>query len=287
MSSSCTDDDQQLKTNTGNSAATCALLASNNLCSSNCANAAVICCTSCSAACASSVPSTPVPDPASPSTPTVPWSDTSERILGVTNGYRQCIGVPDTATARANGCVFSQSSCTGTCALHTAPPTCDAGPAEVTNVGLQSMLQLGCTNFQGPGDGIVVVFSSPVRTSTVDASDFVFTLSDGSTVTAACAVLAPANEENERETVLTIGQYHPGGAYPVSLSVAGSLFLEAADGSLIEARGMSFSGDMRYETSKIVLLRARLETLPLDPIAAGESAALPRVCRRNPPHTLP
>ena len=149
------------------------------------------------------------------------------------------------------------------------------------------MLRLGCTNFQGPGDGIVVTFSSPVRTSTVDASDFVFTLSDGSTVTAACAVLAPANEENERETVLTIGQYHPGGAYPVSLSVAGSLLLEAAGGSLIEARGMSFSGDMRYETSKIVLLRARLETLPLDPIAAGESAALPRVCRRNPPRTLP
>ena len=205
----------------------------------------------------------------------------------MTNGYRQCIGVPDTATARANGCVFSQSTCTGTCALHTAPPTCDAGPAEVTNVGSQGQLQLGCTNFQGPGDGIVVSFSSPVRTSTVDASDFVFTLSDGSTVTAACAVLAPANEENERETVLTIGQYHPGGAYPVSLSVAGSLLLEAAGGSLIEARGMSFSGDMRYETSKIVLLRARLETLPLDPIAAGESEALPRVCGRNPPRTLP
>ena len=133
----------------------------------------------------------------------------TERILSVVNGYRDCIFVPDLQTARINGCVFAQSSCTGSCALHTGPPTCNGQPQEVSNVqvinGDDAQAQLAaaqilrqCPTLVTPADGVVVTFSSPVLTSTLDASDFAFTLSDGTTVSPECAVLSPANEPNER-----------------------------------------------------------------------------------------
>ena len=220
----------------------------------------------------------------------------TERILSVVNGYRDCIFVPDLQTARINGCVFAQSSCTGSCALHTGPPTCNGQPQEVSNVqvinGDDAQAQLAaaqlarqCPTLVTPADGVVVTFSSPVLTSTLDASDFAFTLSDGTTVSPECAVLSPANEPNELETVLTLGNTNTGGAHPVGLTITGSLMLSPPGGGTVEAQGMTFTGDMRYETSKSTLVRARLEALIADPVAAGEEQGyVARAPHRFPNH---
>ena len=107
-----------------------------------------------------------------------------------------------------------------------------------------------CPTLVTPADGVVVTFSSPVLTSTLDASDFAFALSDGTTVSPECAILSPANEPNELETVLTLGNTNTGGAHPVGLTITGSLMLSPPGGGTVEAQGMTFTGDMRYVTSK-------------------------------------
>jgi len=55
-------------------------------------------------------------------------------------------------------------------------------------------------------DGLPVVFSWPVLTSTVHPEDFVFTLNDGSTVVPTAATMVPNWELNERNVVVVFGQ---------------------------------------------------------------------------------
>ena len=283
---SCTgDDDAQLQANTGNAQVTCAALATNNLCNRNCGTTATICCSSCASQCAGSVPggSTAAPPP-----PVVaqPWAGTGESILSAINGYRQCIGVPDTTVARANGCVFTNASCTGSCDwnVHFGVPACNGEPHEVTNAGLLAPLQLACPTITGPADGFVVTFSSPIVQDSLDASDLQVTLSDSSTVVPDCVNLGPANEPNELETILAIGQFNTGGAYPVAVDVVGQLLLQparpaAAGTGLIDAFGMRYSAsDMDYHSSRIILLRARFE--PLD--SSREAPANPLFPHRFP-----
>jgi len=73
-------------------------------------------------------------------------------------------------------------------------------------------------------DNIPVTFNWFLRASTIDPTDFVFTLDNGTTVTPSCALLFPPNEPNERQTVDLIGDFgDPAGARPVILSVVGKM----------------------------------------------------------------
>jgi hypothetical protein len=131
-------------------------------------------------------------------------------------------------------------------------PACNGEPHEVTNAALLAPLQLTCPTITGPADGFVVTFSSPIVQASLDASDLQVTLSDSSTVVPDCVTLGPANEPNELETILAIGQFNTGGAYPVAVDVVGQLLLQparpaAAGTGLIDAFGMRYSAsDMDY-----------------------------------------
>ena len=57
-------------------------------------------------------------------------------------------------------------------------------------------------------------------------------------------LLAPANEENERDTLLLLGQFGDGPnntVHPVKVSVVGSLTLLAPDGAELDAAGVSYA----------------------------------------------
>jgi len=73
-------------------------------------------------------------------------------------------------------------------------------------------------------DNIPVVFNWFLRASTIDASDFVFTRDDGTTVSPTCALLFPPNERNERQTINLIGNFgDPGSARPVTVTATEGL----------------------------------------------------------------
>ncbi len=81
-----------------------------------------------------------------------------------------------------------------------------------------------CPSGQTGLDNIPVVFNWFLRAATVDATDFVFTLDDGTTVTPTCALLFPPDERNERQTVNLIGAFgSPEGPRPVTVTVVGDL----------------------------------------------------------------
>ena len=58
-------------------------------------------------------------------------------------------------------------------------------------------------------DGMPVVFNFPLKDTPAKEAIEV-TLSDGSTVTPDCVMLSPANEENELDTLLLLGQFGDG-----------------------------------------------------------------------------
>ena len=75
-------------------------------------------------------------------------------------------------------------------------------------------------------DTIPVVFSNPVLPTTLNSTDFLITLSDGSQLTPQTAALLPNLEFNERQTVVIAGEFgnrivpgQPGALYPVSVAI--------------------------------------------------------------------
>ncbi len=82
---------------------------------------------------------------------------------------------------------------------------------------------------KAPGaDGMPIVFSQELDSSSIDASDFEVTTADGSVYFPADATLKPANEAFELRTVLLIGEY---GDYPenqpASIRLVGDLMSRA------------------------------------------------------------
>ena len=100
-------------------------------------------------------------------------------------------------------------------------------------------------------DGFPVEFSWPVQPSTVDASDFLVTLSDGSQVTPVAASIFPNFEYNERSTVVLVGQFgdrrdpsvDPDAVYVVKLEIVeddSPLHLVGLGGKRVSAVGFSY-----------------------------------------------
>ena len=100
-------------------------------------------------------------------------------------------------------------------------------------------------------DGLPVEFSWPVQPSTVDATDFLVTLSDGTEVVPNAASIFPNFEYNERSTVVLIGQFgdrldpstEEDAVYMVKLEIVEDdtpLHLVGLRGELRSAVGMSY-----------------------------------------------
>ena len=132
-----------------------------------------------------------------------------------------------------------------------------------TNVPKSYQLKFGCQTFSGLKwlDGIPLVFNFPLITKP-DLSAIEIELSDGNRTNPVCLLLAPADEMNERDTMLLLGNFGNGAldtVRPARISLAGDVLLKSPDGE-INARGLTYQNedDMNYLTSSVRLVYARL-----------------------------
>lgn len=133
---------------------------------------------------------------------------------------------------------------------------------EITNVASANGIRFVCKNYQLSWlDGMPIVFNFPLKElpskEAVEVS-----LSDGATVTPDCVLLGPADEDNELDTLLILGQFGDGGrnsVHPTKVSVVGSIKLLVPDGE-VDAIGVTYEneGDMNYISSSVRLAYARM-----------------------------
>jgi hypothetical protein len=133
-------------------------------------------------------------------------------------------------------------------------------------------------------DGLPVVFSYPVQPSTVNHTDFLVTLNDGTSLTPAAASIYPNWEYNERHVVVIFGEFgnrllpdEEGALYTVKVEVVADespLMLVGPEG-LISAVGLFKESDSSPYVSGPYLVAAKLNHLSTD----GEDG--PRFLARN------
>jgi hypothetical protein len=175
--------------------------------------------------------------------------DRRPRMMAAGLGFTGIIGMPGISTSdlatgeqrvRAVGGAWNNISC----AAGETPPL-----SAYTSASTPQAVALSFGYPTVNSDGLPVEFSWPVRPSTLDASDFRVSLSNGKTVTPQLAALFPNAEYNERSTVVLFGKFgnrlapqNPGSAYPIKTRVVrGStrLQLVGPHDRLVSAIGMS------------------------------------------------
>jgi len=138
------------------------------------------------------------------------------------------------------------------------------GEGERTNVVKAYQLNFGCVTFSSLEwlDGMPLVFNMPII-ERPDSTAVEVELSDGSKVTPVCVILAPADEDNERDTLLLLGENFGDGqrdtVRPVRINIVGDLFLQGPNGK-VNAKGLSYENeeDMNYVTSTVRLVYAKM-----------------------------
>ena len=81
-----------------------------------------------------------------------------------------------------------------------------------------------CPTGQKGLDNIPVTFNWFINPTTIQATDFLITRSDGTTVNPTCALQYPPDESNEAQTVNLIGDFgDPKGPRPITVTVTGNL----------------------------------------------------------------
>lgn len=96
-------------------------------------------------------------------------------------------------------------------------------------------------------DGLPVVFSWPVDSSSIDLEDFQVTMNTGDIVRPLAVSTFPNFECNERNTLPIFGEFgnrlpsdHPDARYPAIVSIVGDLFLVGPGGTVVNARGLTW-----------------------------------------------
>ena len=89
--------------------------------------------------------------------------------------------------------------------------------------------QVICEGASGQ-DGMPVVFSHEIDVDTMQAGDFRIVSSSGAVGELTCVTLAPADDDGEYRTVLTVGQFGSAEDQPASVEVVGNLL--SRDGQL-------------------------------------------------------
>jgi len=183
-----------------------------------------------------------------------PVSQYSPAILSALYGYDDCIGgVNNFDTEEEYFEELKRRNCTivrGT------------DGKEVTNVAAAAGIRLLCRNLKLEWlDGMPVVFNLPLK-ELPDKKALEVTLSDGTITTPDCVLLAPADEDNEKDTLLLLGQFGDGArntVHPVKVSVVESITFVTPDGK-VEAQGISYENeeDMNYVDSSVRLSYARM-----------------------------
>jgi len=98
---------------------------------------------------------------------------------------------------------------------------------------------------------------------TPSTTSFQVHLNDGSTSVPECVVMLPANEANELDTVLLLGEFGDGQAdtiWPSKVEVVGELGFVSPEGEVNSPPGLVFSSeeDLRYTTSSVRMVYARM-----------------------------
>jgi FAD/FMN-containing dehydrogenase len=99
-------------------------------------------------------------------------------------------------------------------------------------------------------EGLPVVVSRQVDAESLDASDFVVTTSSGREASPTCATLAPADDDDELQTVLLVGELGTAEDRPARITIAGEL--QAADGT--DLRGLETDDIDTFEDGPEVVL---------------------------------
>ena len=142
-----------------------------------------------------------------------------------------------------------------------------------TNVVDHKRLILACYDFFQTLswlDGMPVVFNFPLEVvPRTNGKDFQVELSDGSLVTPDCVFLQPADEKNERETVVLLGQFGDGPldtVRPSKVTVVGDINLVTEEGP-VSAKGLTYSNqdDMNYVESSVRMVQAKLWAVETSP----------------------
>jgi hypothetical protein len=125
------------------------------------------------------------------------WDD-ELRILSAGFGFDGIIGWPDQerTTIRAGGGSYFQPDCAD-----------DPIISGATAAAIEALYR-GVANDTPPyDDGLPIVFTWPVLSSTVNPEDFLFTLNNGEQVVPNSAGMVPNWELNERNTIVVFGEF--------------------------------------------------------------------------------
>jgi len=191
-------------------------------------------------------------------TPCYSAKQPTPKILSALYGYDGCIGGVNNFPTEEE---YLQELKRRNCTVVEGP-----GGTEVTNVVSSIRLNLGCAQFFNRLqwlDGIPVTFSLPLS-STPSRTAFQVHLTDGSVSTPDCAVMAPANEANELDTVLLLGRFGDGlgdTVWPSRVEVVEELLFAGLEGEVVKASsGLSFSSaeDLRYTASSVRMVYVRM-----------------------------
>merc|ERR1719430_193654 len=183
-------------------------------------------------------------------------SNKRPRILSTLYGYDDCIGGVNNFNTDEE---YMEDLKRRNCTVVKGPDGKD-----ISNVGPATSLKLGCMSpFQSLEwmDGMPVTFNFPL-VETPDKEAIQVELSDGTKTSPVCVMMGPANEANEMDTLLILGQFgdgRRGSVWPVRVSVVGEVLLSGPDGEL-DAQGISYSSpeDMRYDVSSVRMIYARM-----------------------------
>jgi len=206
------------------------------------------------------------------------WDD-ELRVLSAGMGFDGVIGWPDEEleTIRTGGGSFYQPECAD-----------DPIVSGATAAGVEIFYRGVADDEPDYDDGLPVVFTWPVLTSTVHPEDFLFTLNTGEQVVPNAAGMLPNYELNERNTVVLFGDFGNrlegnDAVYPVSLEIIDDgtpLRFLGPDG---EQSGVGLTwtgGGSPYETGP-ALVGAKLNHVGDEAVGEGGAGPLDRALLPN------
>lgn len=200
------------------------------------------------------------------------WTEKPE-ILSAGFGFDSIIGLPEITKDEVRAAGGSWHGAL-TCANGEEP-----GDTVLTSAAAASTIQYGYKGYADHDDGLPIVFSWPVATETVDPTDFRLTTNTGETVIPHAAGMNPNWEDNERNTVVTFGEFgnrtqstEPGARFTTKLEIVADdtpLTLIGPGGKEISAVGLTWTTKTSPYDSGPKLVGAKLNRVGAEPEGEG------------------